>query len=108
LYEGQFLLVVHADFLLVMLSPYLMIILALPTGQVLAKILPTRRWSVFGWSFTLNPGPICGFFLFFCFFYPDVELNWWGNLVASTTADELGTPLKTLPPGQTFGPSTWH
>jgi hypothetical protein len=39
------------------LSPSLVAIIALPSGNLLAYILPTRQWSVFGKSFTLNPGP---------------------------------------------------
>ncbi|KAH9050471.1 OPT-domain-containing protein [Lactarius hengduanensis] len=36
-----------------------------------------------------------------------IELNWWGNTVWQRTADALMIPLKTLEPGQTFGPSSW-
>lgn len=40
-----------------MLSAYIAIFATLPCGQLLAAILPTRQWRVFGWRFTLNPGP---------------------------------------------------
>jgi len=36
-----------------------------------------------------------------------VSLNWWGNTVWRNTADARWVPLKTLSPGQTFGPSAW-
>jgi OPT family small oligopeptide transporter len=32
---------------------------------------------------------------------------WWGNTVPFTTADALGTPLRSLAPGETFGPRVW-
>jgi len=32
---------------------------------------------------------------------------WWGNTVPFTGADGLGTPLRSLAPGDTFGPTTW-
>lgn len=35
-------------------------------------------------------------------------LNWFGNNVALSTADWEGTAVRAvLPPGETFGPSTW-
>jgi hypothetical protein len=36
-----------------------------------------------------------------------INLNWWGNTVWQNTADAQMVPLKTLAPGQTFGPSSW-
>ena len=52
--------------------------------------------------------------IFLCLQYPkngtigaDNVLTWWGNVVYTTTADALGTPLRVLAPGETFGPSTW-
>ncbi|KIK98331.1 hypothetical protein PAXRUDRAFT_31250 [Paxillus rubicundulus Ve08.2h10] len=36
-----------------------------------------------------------------------ITLNWWGNTAWQNTADAFGTPLYVMPPGQTFGPSTW-
>ncbi|KAI9462332.1 OPT-domain-containing protein [Lactarius psammicola] len=36
-----------------------------------------------------------------------IELNWWGNTVWQRTADAQMIPLKTLAPGETFGPSSW-
>ena len=32
-------------------------LLTYPLGRTMAKILPTRKYKIFGWSFTLNPGP---------------------------------------------------
>ena len=37
----------------------------------------------------------------------DTIQTWWGNTVYTNTADALGTPLRALPAGKTFGPSTW-
>ncbi|CAE6509296.1 unnamed protein product [Rhizoctonia solani] len=34
-------------------------------------------------------------------------MAWWGNTVYSNTADALGTPLRLLGPGETFGPLVW-
>lgn len=32
-------------------------LLSLPVGHLMARILPTRQFSIFGWAFSLNPGP---------------------------------------------------
>ncbi|KAF9275129.1 hypothetical protein BGZ68_000110 [Mortierella alpina] len=32
-------------------------LLSLPMGHCMARVLPTRQFSIFGWSFSLNPGP---------------------------------------------------
>ncbi|EIN04185.1 OPT oligopeptide transporter [Punctularia strigosozonata HHB-11173 SS5] len=32
---------------------------------------------------------------------------WWGNTVSYNNADALGTPMRVLAEGETFGPSTW-
>ncbi|RAK95685.1 OPT oligopeptide transporter family [Aspergillus ibericus CBS 121593] len=32
-------------------------LLSYPCGVFLAQVLPTRQWNLFGWKFTLNPGP---------------------------------------------------
>ncbi|KAG0308757.1 hypothetical protein BGZ99_001075, partial [Dissophora globulifera] len=32
-------------------------LVSLPIGHAMARVLPTRQFSIFGWSFTLNPGP---------------------------------------------------
>ncbi len=47
--------------------------------------------------------------LFLCLQLPKggIELKWWGNTVWQHTADNLGTPLKSLDPGEIFGPSSW-
>ena len=48
-------------------------------------------------------------FIFFFLQLPKggVSLNWWGNTAWQNTADAMGMPLKMLPSGQIFGPSTW-
>lgn len=52
--------------------------------------------------------------IFFCLQFPKngtigaTNINaWWGNTVPFTGADGLGTPVRQLAPGETFGPSTW-
>ncbi|KAK0505821.1 glutathione transporter [Armillaria luteobubalina] len=47
--------------------------------------------------------------IFLCLQLPKggIILNWWGNTVWQNTADAMGLPLKTLNPGEIFGPSTW-
>ncbi|KAJ1992341.1 hypothetical protein EDC05_002839 [Coemansia umbellata] len=32
-------------------------LLAFPAGYLMSRVLPTKTFSVFGWSWTLNPGP---------------------------------------------------
>ncbi|KAI3082272.1 hypothetical protein CBS147353_2683 [Aspergillus niger] len=32
-------------------------LLSYPCGVFMARTLPTRQWNLFGWKFTLNPGP---------------------------------------------------
>ncbi|KAF9405419.1 hypothetical protein BGZ94_003559 [Podila epigama] len=32
-------------------------LISLPLGHLMAKVLPTQEMSLFGWSFSLNPGP---------------------------------------------------
>ncbi|KAH7267664.1 OPT oligopeptide transporter protein-domain-containing protein [Fusarium redolens] len=39
------------------LSTFVVQILALPMGKLLAKWLPMRKFRMFSWEFTLNPGP---------------------------------------------------
>lgn len=34
-----------------------MIIVTLPVGHFMARVLPTTRYNLFGWQFTPNPGP---------------------------------------------------
>ncbi|KAI9331414.1 OPT oligopeptide transporter protein-domain-containing protein [Zopfochytrium polystomum] len=38
-------------------SPYIAVILSFPMGIFLANTLPTRKFKVFGWEFSFNPGP---------------------------------------------------
>lgn len=82
-------------------------------GLVFQWYLRTRA---FGWwqrynfllSAALDGGlAFASFLLFFCFKYPGVTLNWWGNNVESNTADYLSTPLMTVKEGEIIGPSTW-
>lgn len=49
-------------------------------------------------------------FIFFALQVPKggITLNWWGNTAWQQTADFLGTPLRVMPTGQTFGPSQWR
>ncbi|KAJ8770489.1 hypothetical protein K2173_017980 [Erythroxylum novogranatense] len=39
------------------ISAILMQIAVLPIGKFLARVLPTTQYKIFGWGFTLNPGP---------------------------------------------------
>lgn len=39
------------------ISAILVQIMALPVGRFMARTLPTKQYSIMGWSFTLNPGP---------------------------------------------------
>jgi 4-amino-4-deoxy-L-arabinose transferase-like glycosyltransferase len=32
-------------------------LLTYPLGKTMAKILPTRKFQIYRWSFSLNPGP---------------------------------------------------
>ncbi|EON96067.1 putative small oligopeptide opt family protein [Phaeoacremonium minimum UCRPA7] len=67
-------------------------------------------WTKYNYllSAALDSGlAITTFLVFFCLTYPGVELNWWGNTIAYTTADGLGTALDSVAPGETFGPKNW-
>ena len=53
---------------------------------------------------------IAAILIFFCLQYPangtigaDTIQTWWGNTVSFNNADGVGTPLKTLAPGEAFG-----
>lgn len=50
---------------------------------------------------------ITTFLVFFCLTYPGVTLDWWGNNIASMTADGQEVALDTVAEGETFGPVTW-
>ncbi|KAJ9180811.1 hypothetical protein P3X46_009017 [Hevea brasiliensis] len=39
------------------ISAILMQIGVLPIGKIMARILPTKEYKIFGWGFSLNPGP---------------------------------------------------
>ncbi|KIJ63337.1 hypothetical protein HYDPIDRAFT_29591 [Hydnomerulius pinastri MD-312] len=52
--------------------------------------------------------------IFFCLQFPldgtigaNTIQTWWGNTVYMNTLDYEGAPMLTVPPGQTFGPSSW-
>lgn len=76
-----------------------------------------RRYHFRWWmryNYILAVGLDCGVaigtvVIFFALMLPKggISLNWWGNTVWLNTADALGTPLRVMPSGQTFGPSTW-
>ncbi|TFY71142.1 hypothetical protein EVG20_g1878 [Dentipellis fragilis] len=71
-----------------------------------------RWWMRYNYllSSGLDAGVIFGLiFIFFCVQLPKnmITLNWWGNTVWQNTADAQGIPLAIVPPGQTFGPTTW-
>jgi hypothetical protein len=58
----------------------------------------------------LDAGVIIGLIvIFFALQLPKNEptIKWWGNDGWKNTADARMTPLKTLAPGETFGPATW-
>jgi len=59
----------------------------------------------------LDAGVIIGMFVIFIFLQMrsngGINVSWWGNSVWKNTADAQLIPLKTLTPGEKFGPSTW-
>lgn len=44
------------------------------------------------------------FVIFFAAVAPDLSFHWWGTEVYKRGCDWVGCPLKTLAPGETFGP----
>lgn len=50
---------------------------------------------------------ITTFLVFFCLTYPGVALDWWGNNIATMTADGQGAALDSVAEGKTFGPASW-
>ncbi|KAL1903419.1 hypothetical protein Sste5346_000045 [Sporothrix stenoceras] len=72
------------------------------------------RWSAWWFKYNymlsaaLNGGlGLCTMLIFFCLYYPNVVLDWWGNTIYASTADYNGTPIRTVVPGEVFGPKTW-
>ncbi|KAJ7259929.1 small oligopeptide transporter [Mycena rebaudengoi] len=71
-----------------------------------------RRWTKYNYvlSAALDSGVAVSILLIF-FAQSQIGANtiatWWGNTVPFVGADALGTPVQTLAPGETFGPSTW-
>jgi len=71
------------------------------------------------YNYVLSAGLDAGYtvgllIIFFTLQYPkngtiglDSIQNWWGNTVYMKTADYTGVPFKSLPEGETFGPSSW-
>jgi OPT oligopeptide transporter protein len=71
-----------------------------------------RWWMRYNYllSSGLDAGVIASLvFIFFTVQLPKGGFNvkWWGNTVWQNTADSNMTALRTVPPGQFFGPSTW-
>ncbi|KAI6005109.1 OPT oligopeptide transporter [Pisolithus orientalis] len=71
-----------------------------------------RWWMRYNYilSAGLDAGVAIGIlFIFFALQMPKggIQLNWWGNVAWQNTADALGTPMRTVAQGQTFGPSSW-
>jgi len=74
-------------------------------------------WSKYNYvlSIGLDVGYAVGsIIIFFALLYPKngtIGLSsirsWWGNVVYTKTADFAGVAYKTLPDGETFGPSSW-
>ena len=77
-----------------------------------------RRYRFMWWmrynyilSIALDFGvAVATFAIFFTVIYPGGgrELKWWGNTVYLETADFKFSPLKTLPEGEFFGPTSWQ
>jgi len=71
-----------------------------------------RWWMRYNYllSTGLDFGLLFGIFvIFFAVQLPKggIELNWWGNTVWQRTADAQMLALKSVAPGQIFGPSSW-
>lgn len=74
-------------------------------------------WAKYNYvlSAALDSGTACGIVvIFFTLQYPrnnaiGAAINsWWGNTVYMNTTDYLGTPLRELRNGMTFGPEKWY
>ncbi|PSR88582.1 OPT family small oligopeptide transporter, partial [Coniella lustricola] len=75
-----------------------------------------RRWNAWWmqYNYITSAALDCGLIfativVFFSLYLSMVDPpNWFGNVAALSTADYTGTAVRSvLPPGQTFGPSTW-
>jgi len=81
-----------------------------------------RRRNFHWWSkynYILSAGLDVGYavgviVIFFALQYPkngtiglESIQSWWGNVVYTKTADFAGVAYKTIPDGETFGPSSW-
>ena len=71
-----------------------------------------RWWLRYNYllSTGLDGGTIIGLIvIFFSVQLPKggFTVKWWGNTVWQNTADANMVPLRSLAPGQTFGPSKW-
>lgn len=47
---------------------------------------------------------IAGIIIFFSLQYTETDFNWWGNNVSEMGCEGQACALKTLAPGQSFGP----
>ncbi|CAN8097398.1 unnamed protein product [Discula destructiva] len=81
--------------------------------QYLIKKRHFRWWSRLNFltSSALDLGlALSTLVIFFAFTLNNIDPpSWWGNDIVTQTMDFQDTAIQTvLPPGQTFGPSTWH
>lgn len=81
--------------------------------QVLIKKRHFRWWSRL--NFLTSSGLDLGLALatlviFFAFTLNNIDPpKWWGNDIVTSTLDAKGSAVQiVLPPGETFGPKTWH
>lgn len=75
-----------------------------------------RRWTRWWlqYNYITSAALDCGLIMstivvFFSLYYTqETPLDWFGNNAALSTADWMGTAVNSVvPPGETFGPSTW-
>ncbi|KAK7443795.1 hypothetical protein VKT23_015576 [Stygiomarasmius scandens] len=89
-------------------------------GFIFQYVLRRRHfswWTKYNYvlSAALDSGvAIATVVIFFCLQFPmngtigaDTIQTWWGNTVPFTNADNDGTPMKVVAPGDFFGPRTW-
>jgi hypothetical protein len=78
--------------------------------QWFARRFHFRWWMRYNYLLAtgLDTGVIVGsVVIFFALQLGSINLSWWGNNVWENTADAQMIPIKTVPAGQIFGPSTW-
>ncbi|KAH9944677.1 OPT oligopeptide transporter [Amylocystis lapponica] len=89
-------------------------------GFIFGYVIRRRHFSWWTkYNYVLSAGLDSGLaisviIIFFCLQYPkngtigaNTVLTWWGNKGAFDNADGNATPLRSLAPGEWFGPSTW-